>query len=152
MADVLAPLTDFILHPAPELMAGAALFGAVWGFFKGVDAMLNDKAKHEVASWLLGIGADQIERWSVTFIKIFDRVFGGKHLSWQCFGRSAIASFATVAVCVAITWFAHGNLSVTVTVQRTVYPFPREEILVPVWTHVLPYYTLLLNVLPDYIT
>src|ERR1017187_8722190 len=51
MADILTNFTDFILKPAAPFAAGIALFGAVWGFFKGVESVLTDDTKHLAGMW-----------------------------------------------------------------------------------------------------
>jgi hypothetical protein len=91
-------LTAIINSPATvwggQLVAGATLFGSVWGFFKGVESVLTDDTKLEIAVWLLGARlGETVEPWPDTFAMVFDRVFGTKHLSWKCFWRSCLASF-----------------------------------------------------------
>src|SRR6266481_412176 len=99
MADALTNITNFILKPSAPFAAGVALFGVVWGFFKGVESVLNDDTKLEIAVWLLGVKVGQkVEPWPATFANVFDRVFGKKHLSWRCFFRSAIVSCITLTL------------------------------------------------------
>ena len=77
------------------MAAGGVLAGIVWKFFERVEAVLTENTKLEIAVWLLGVKVGQkMEPWPETFARIFNRVFGAKHLSWRCFSRSAIASFA----------------------------------------------------------
>jgi hypothetical protein len=122
-------ITEFILKPAPHLAAGCVLFGVVWGFFKGVESVLNDNTKLEIAVWLLGVKVgQQVEPWPDTFAKVFDRVFGEEHASWKCFVRSAIVSTAMV-LCI-LTYFNY-----------------REY-----WFPVLPVFILLFSIFPDYLT
>jgi hypothetical protein len=97
MADALTNVTDFILKPSRPLAAGIILFGAVWGFFKGVESVLNEDTKLEIALWLLDLRTERkVQSWPDTFAATFDRVFGKRHLSWHCFWRSAIASYGAV--------------------------------------------------------
>jgi uncharacterized protein len=56
---------------------------------------LSDKAKEELAKWLLG---KYESSWSGQFCVFFDSIFGSNHLSWKCFRRSSIASFISVFV------------------------------------------------------
>src|ERR1017187_8123109 len=87
-------LTQFILKPTGPLAAGVVLFGVVWGFFKGVESVLNDDTKLEIAVWLVGVKVGQkVEPWPETFAKVFDRVFGRKHFSFTCFWRSVVAAY-----------------------------------------------------------
>jgi hypothetical protein len=67
--------------------------------------VLTDRTKLEIAVWLLGVKVGQkVEPWPDTFAKVFDRVFGTKHLSWKCFWRSCIASFAASLLTVGTYW------------------------------------------------
>jgi hypothetical protein len=98
MADVFTTISKFV--DAVHLARGVALFGLVWGFFKGVESVLADDTKLEIAVWLLDRKkfGPKVQPWPDTFAKVFDRVFGTKHLSWRCFKRSCLASFAAVLV------------------------------------------------------
>jgi hypothetical protein len=91
MAD---PLTDFIIKPSAPFAAGVILFTVVWGFFKGVESVLTDDTKLEIAVWLVGVKpiGPKMEPWPDTFAKIFDGIFGKSHLSLRCFLRSAMLS------------------------------------------------------------
>src|ERR1700685_1023977 len=97
MADA---LTDFILKPTAPFAAGIVLFGVVWGFFKGVESVLTEDTKLEIAVWLLGMKplGPKMEPWPETFAKLFDRVFTKKHVSLTCFWRSSLCSCAAIAL------------------------------------------------------
>jgi len=88
------------------LAKSAVLGGTVWTFFGRVEAVLKDQTKHEIARWLrfrnFETGLLVEENWPATFAKVFDRVFGEKHLSWKCFGRSCVATLASCLMCFAI--------------------------------------------------
>jgi len=108
MADVLDTVQKFINSPPGQLAAGGVLAGIVWKFFERVEAVLTDNTKLEIAVWLLGISTErQVERWPNTFLGIFDRVFGSRHLTVRCFSRSAIASLAALLLMIGI-YFATG--------------------------------------------
>ena len=49
----------------------------------------------------------KVQPWPDTFAKLFDRVFGTKHLSMKCFFRSCIASVLTTTVSVLFSWFLY---------------------------------------------
>jgi hypothetical protein len=87
-------LTQFILKPTGPLAAGVVLFGGVWGFFKGVESVLNEDTKIEIWVWLSGRKklSPTFQSWPDTFAKMFDRVFGHKHISLKCFRRSSLIS------------------------------------------------------------
>jgi hypothetical protein len=92
-------LTDFIIKPSAPFAAGVILFGVVWGFFKGVESVLTDDTKLQIAVWLVGVEVgEKVQPWPNTFAKVFDRVFGDKHLSWRCFWRSILASLVVAAI------------------------------------------------------
>src|SRR5579864_3676343 len=98
-ADVLDTIANLINSPPGQLVAGAALAGIVWKFFERVEAVLTDSTKKDIAQWLRvrnfesGILTDEALNWPNTFAEVFDRVFGKKHLSLNCFLRSVLASF-----------------------------------------------------------
>jgi hypothetical protein len=97
MPDTLTTITHLINSPPGQLAAGGVLAGIVWKFFERVESVLKDDTKLEIAVWLLGVKVGQrLEPWPETFIKLFDRVFGKKHLSWRCFWRSSYASIVAV--------------------------------------------------------
>src|ERR1700732_3199583 len=97
MADTLTTITNLINSPPGQLAAGGVLAGIVWKFFERVEAVLKDDTKLEIAVWLLGAKVgEKVQPWPETFAKVFDRVFGTKHLSWRCFWRSWAGSMLTV--------------------------------------------------------
>ncbi len=69
----------------------------VWAVFVKFDGLLQDDTKLAIAVWLVGDPKTEAPPWPDTFIRLFDRAFGEKHLSWKCFWRSSIASF--LAMC-----------------------------------------------------
>lgn len=92
-ADFADTVHRFISSPPGQLVAGGTLAGIVWKFFERVEAVLTDQTKFAIAVWLVGVSAGRIiEPWPDTFARIFDRVFGQKHLSWKCFSRSCLLS------------------------------------------------------------
>lgn len=56
---------------------------------------LAKDAKETLTLWLWG---EYESTWSRHFCNLFDTVFGSKHLSWQCFIRSSIASMLAVSL------------------------------------------------------
>ena len=150
MPDALTTITHLINSPPGQLAAGdvwqaiAVQFGLGLGLFYGVTKFfdvvgdrLNEDTKLEIAVWLLGVKVGQkVEPWPDTFAKVFDRVFGTKHLTWRCFWRSTSVSLAMAALCVLIT---------TWTYYRTI-TFDGPFILVLLGVLIIS------NVLPDYIS
>src|SRR5579862_3815205 len=108
--DALTTITKIINSPPGQLAAGGVLAGIVWKFFERVEAVLKDDTKLEIAVWLLGVKVGQkLEPWPETFAKVFDRVFGKKHLSWTCFVKSSTVSLFGSAL--SIVWLSAGRLS-----------------------------------------
>jgi len=136
---VLNTITKLIQSPPKSLGAGVVLFGAVWGFFKGVESILTDDTKFEMAVWLVGVKVGQkVKPWPDTFAKVFDRVFGTKHLSWKCFWRSCLASYGMVAV--VILWES---------VQPRTYRSSESLLEIASGT---AYYSFFGNVVPDFVS
>jgi hypothetical protein len=100
MDDALTTITNLIKSPPGQVAAGGVLAGIVWKFFERVEAVLTDQTKLEIAVWLLDRKklSPSFQSWPDTFAKVFDRVFGTKHLSWKCFYRCCLASVFLSAV------------------------------------------------------
>jgi|ERR1017187_8695516 hypothetical protein len=125
MPDALTTFMKLIQSPPGQLVAGGALAGIVWKFFERVESVLNENTKLEIAIWLLGRKklSPSFQNWPDTFAKVFDQVFGKRHLSWKCFDRSTTAT--TISFWVGIgctlsfqnpwmrsrvpTWFSFGH-------------------------------------------
>ena len=146
MPDTFTTVTNLINSPPGQLAAGAALAGIVWKFFERVEGVLSDQTKFEIAVWLLGVEAGRkVEPWPDTFAKVFDRVFGTKHLSWKCFGRSCLASYAVAILSIFI--------AAIVTTARTFGGTPGLSlVLVRVVFPTLVLASAIGNVLPDYLS
>src|SRR5258708_24248775 len=96
MADALTTITKLINSPPGQLAAGGVLAGIVWKFFERVEAVLTDQTKLEIAVWLVGVQIGQkVEPWPDTFVKVLDRFFGDKPISWKCFRRSCAVTYVT---------------------------------------------------------
>ncbi len=79
-------------------LTGIGIFYGVQKFFEKVDEKLAPEARLKIALWLLDAKtAPAFEPWPNTFARVFDRVFGRRHLTWHCFDRSCVASFFAVA-------------------------------------------------------
>jgi hypothetical protein len=78
---------------------GLGLFWGVHRLFAAVGDVLSENHRLEIAVWLLDLRtAATVEPWTATFAKVFDRVFGDKHVSWRCFWKSSLASLCMAAV------------------------------------------------------
>lgn len=115
MADVLTAISNFISSPPGQLTAGAVACGMVWKFFDKVEDKLNDDTKLKIAIWLLGVKIGrQFEPWPETFARIFDRIFGSRHISFTCLSRSALISFLLYLVFYAVVFVYHGGALATI--------------------------------------
>jgi hypothetical protein len=136
-------LTTFINSPPGQIVAGGALAGIVWKFFEKVESVLSDQTKFEVAVWLLDRKKISLtfENWPETFAKVFDRVFGQKHLSWKCFLRSSIASLSFLLLLLSLS--------------RNALPTLRHKWLDPTDYYFFPLFLLnaaVANLLPDFVS
>jgi hypothetical protein len=69
------------------------------------EAVASENDKIQVWIWLANPRtAANVERWPETFARMFDRVFGTKHLSWICFYRSSIASLTSLLIACLCFW------------------------------------------------
>lgn len=87
--------------PSWLLYAGswAATSAAVWGLFERAELVLSDRARSDIARWLMTVRPPRgpVE-WPARFADTFDSVFGQRHLTWVCFRRSCLASFVAIAI------------------------------------------------------
>lgn len=81
-----------------------SLAGGVWGLFSLAENTVRPEVKSSISQWLRN-PSGPLERWPVTFAKVFDSVFGVDHPSWRCFRRSCVASLACVSI-VTLIWGA----------------------------------------------
>jgi hypothetical protein len=115
------------------------LFYGIQKFFEEVEKKLSADTKLEISVWLLDAHPTQsIKALYFTFPRIFNRIFGEKHLSWKCFWRSWIASCAmSLIVIIGETLF------------RGLYPLQLKGI-----RHLAAFTVgaLVGNILPDYLS
>ena len=97
---ILCPRAVLVLA---QLTVGIGLLYVIEKFFKFVEDHLAEGTQIEIADWLRGVRTADHVPWPQTFARVFDSVFGTKHLSWKCFRRSCIASYgvAFIAFCVS---------------------------------------------------
>ena len=70
------------------------------------DNIVDPVLRTNASNWLKNIKLDKkIVIWPMTFIAVFDGIFGKKHLSWRCIRRSCIASFVAVLI-LTLFWYA----------------------------------------------
>jgi hypothetical protein len=94
---------DVFGYHIPGLMGVGATFGSVYGAFAKFDADQSDDNRKFVREWLLGLKADD-RQWAQFFKELFTKVFGERHLSVKCAGRSASLSVMLLAA-IWLYWF-----------------------------------------------
>ena len=73
-----------------------SISAGIYGLFNKAGESVNEPTRRAVADWLQNIKLDrELPNWPQTFAVLFDSVFTDKHWSWQCLGRSMIASVVT---------------------------------------------------------
>ena len=100
------------LRYAPVTVMGAILsklgpvLAGIWLLFDRADKIASSELKSHVSRWLRTADpAAAVAGWLPTFVLIFDQVFGQRHFSWRCFGRSCVASLGAVTI-VTLYWVA----------------------------------------------
>jgi len=77
-----------------QLLVGSSLTVVMVQACKFVEERLAADTKDAIAVWLLDLRvARTAQIWASTLSKVFDRVFGKKHLSWKSFVRSCLSSY-----------------------------------------------------------
>lgn len=139
-------ITNFINSPPGQITAALVLSGAVWKYFERVETALKEKTRRDIAEWLRqgektaeSLTA-KAQNWPTTFAKIFDQVFGEKHLTWRCFGRSCLVSLFGVALMFVLWGFVHPDQFVDYFRSN---PHPIVEFILPF---------VIVSVVPDYIS
>jgi len=139
---VLDNITKLIQSPPGHMVAGSVLAGIVWKFFERIEAILTEQTKLEIANWLRGVKTADHVPWPETFAKVFDRVFGTKHLSWKCFWRSCIATYSAILLCASMSCLLH--------YQPLLQARPAlEDVVLSICVTLC--FTFFTNVIPDYI-
>ena len=94
------------LSPVIQVGTYAAICRTIYWFAEKGDGLISDETKLELKGRILNLKTPETMRnWPMLFAHWFDRVFGEKHLSWQCFFRSCLASLAAVLL-VTLVWAA----------------------------------------------
>jgi hypothetical protein len=84
-----------------KVVFGFTIYYAIQKLFKDLEDKLAEDTRLRIAVWLLDLKTEAlIEPWPRTFARVFDQVFGSRHLSWLCFRRSCLASLIAVAASV----------------------------------------------------
>ena len=100
--------SSMLASVATHFAIGGGLFLGVQKLLEEFEKKLNADTKLEIAVWLLDLRPTAtIQTWRSTLPKIFNLVFGEKHLSWKCFWRSClVTAFVTLIVMLARTFIS----------------------------------------------
>ena len=91
------------------LATWAAFAGGLWFLFDKAEEAVSPTMRRSTSAWLRNVDpVATAARWPSFFAAAFDKLFGEKHWSWRCFGRSAVASLLTVGVLLCLYWSIHG--------------------------------------------
>ncbi|MFX0198202.1 MAG: hypothetical protein ACFFCW_18955 [Candidatus Hodarchaeota archaeon] len=95
---------EFAIHPFLLYAASwVTITGGTWALFDRAETVASDETKIAVSRWLRNLDpAGSIANWPSTFLAVFDNIFGKKHLTWNCFFRSCVASLVSVFIIILI--------------------------------------------------
>ena len=83
---------------------GLATTAAVLALFWKADDAFSGELREALSKKLQGLQVDtKGVDWPQAFVRMFDRVFGKRHLTWKCFGRSCLASAMAVPTLAAVS-------------------------------------------------
>jgi hypothetical protein len=81
------------------LMAWAGTTGGLWFLFEKAERSLSEESRDKVAALIRSVDLHAaVESIPAQFGDLFDQVFGDRHASWRCFGRSTGASLVAVLI------------------------------------------------------
>lgn len=125
------------------LLAWLGTCTGVLALFSFADKAASPEGKVRARA-LLDFGwKDTVTQWPSVFVEMFDSIFGERHFTWKCIGRSCVASLAAVLLCTAISeWLTDDPVILIGSIRITI---------VGVWN---PYgflmFAVLINLIPDY--
>jgi hypothetical protein len=127
--------------------AWAGIISGIWLLFEKAEETLRPETRTAISNWLKNSNlGGELANWPTAFVSVFDSIFGKKHLSWRCFFRSSIASFA--AVTIVFMFFFTINPEPILVAFKEFVDMPRGILLM-----LLPVaITVVLNPIPDYIS
>lgn len=115
--NIITVITNLIISPPGQMLAGVVFGGIVWKFFERVETLLPEQTKSEIAVWLIEPKASVKVPWPDTFGKVFDRLFGDRYLTPRCFVASLAFSLAFGLVAFSATSVADTVFNPVVSVR-----------------------------------
>ena len=77
--------------------------GGIWSLFDRAEQVISEDTKNAISRWLQNLDVAPSQTWVLTFISVFEYVFGRRHISFLCFFRSSIASLVSV-ISLTLLW------------------------------------------------
>jgi len=78
--------------------------GFIWFLFEKAEDTISHQSKESISKWLRNIEPlNHASHWTNQFPKLFDRLFGRRHLTVYCFARSCLFSFISLLV-ITLIW------------------------------------------------
>lgn len=132
---------DFLKWVAAWLGLGSAIYV----LFDRAEKVVKPEVREAISQWLQNRGhGEAAKNWPEAFAKVFDQVFGEKHLSGKCFLRSSAASTAAAIVASLVIFAVHPAL---------IEPRFEQGLMKGLWeTAQLGFLFVGLNTLPDYVS
>ncbi|MBI4378601.1 MAG: hypothetical protein HY578_05830 [Nitrospinae bacterium] len=96
---------DSIISALPYFSWYLLAIGFFWTLFSRAEEVVNPNIKSQISRSLQNLDpAKQIASWPEQLVEIFDSIFGKRHLSWQCFRYSCLASLVSVLIVTLLWW------------------------------------------------
>lgn len=133
------------------LGGGIPIAMSVYGFFALLESLASPAAKAGTTAWLQRIDISKItSHWPNNFARLFDRVFGDKHFTLDCFLRSCVASLCFVVLCLFVMFLSGNYLPWEDTLFKAEVRSGRA-VDAEVSGYVIFWFVLMFSLLPDYV-
>jgi hypothetical protein len=76
----------------------AIVGGSVLGVFELGERLTSQRAKDALSKWLLTFDVEKTKALPEGTQELFERIFGERHFSWNCFVRSAAFSVGAIVL------------------------------------------------------
>ena len=104
------------------------------------DDVLKPPMKQKLGNWLRNVTyADRVVSWPATFVALFDRWYGKKHWTWNCFLRSCVTSTCLLT----LLYFVHKAHSGEMQTMEAMEIY--AVLILAAWLNFMPDYTSLLE-------
>jgi hypothetical protein len=110
----------------------------------------SPELKRMVVRWLRYRGSPS-DAWSNQLVRIFTKIFGERHFTWKCFGRSCLASLFAVCMGIALWMTTRTYEQLMESLSGSFVSFEEEPALYPKLAPTdFAVFVVLLNCVPDY--